>query len=315
MDTDSKGISYTSGFFILIGLWVAGLIAGSVLTVPIWMIFGSGDFTEMREKMLLPEYVNAVRIIQVVSTAFTFFLPAYFTALIINKKPVTFLGFNKQFTINQLLLSCVLIFLGAVVAGTTGQLMEAIPLPSSWEAAFKAMEDTYATQVEAIAAMKNFEEYVLALIMIAALPGLFEEVFFRGGMQNILTRATHNPWLAIIITSIIFSLVHFSFYGFLARVCLGIVLGLIYYYSKNLWLSVIAHFVNNTIVVTQVYYVIQQGKSLREAMDEKIAGWWGLLAVVALYFVFVLFKKISAQYLATVVPPEGETEEEQWLTK
>ncbi len=311
---DSKGISYTSGFFILIGLWVGGLIAGSVLAIPIWLILGSGSLLDMGEKMLSPEYVNAARVIQVITTAFVFFLPAYVTAQIINKKPAAFLGFNTHFTANQLVVSCALIFLGAVVASSSAQIMEAIPLPAGLESRFRAMEDSYAAQVESIAAMNSFEEYVLALIMIAALPGLFEEVFFRGGMQNLLTRATNNVWLAIIITSIVFSLVHFSFYGFLARICLGIVLGLIFYYSKNLWLSVIAHFVNNAIAVTQMYFLVREGKSLREAMDDKIAPWWGLLAVVALYFLFIFFKRISAAHLATVTPPDNTAKDDQWMS-
>ncbi len=37
------------------------------------------------------------------------------------------------------------------------------------------------------------------------LPGLFEEVCFRAGIQNILTRWFKGPWLAIILTAIIFS--------------------------------------------------------------------------------------------------------------
>lgn len=311
---DAKGISYTTGFFILIGLWIAGLIVGSIVIIPIWLVLGSGNVMDMAEKMLLPEYANAVRLIQVVSTACIFFLPAYITAYIINKKPDRFLGFNRQFTANQLLLSCVLIFMGALVAGAAGQLMEAIPLSPSWEARFKTMEDNYAAQVESIASMNSFKEYLVALFMIAALPALFEETFFRGGMQNLLTRSTHNAWLAIIMTSVVFSLVHFSFYGFLARVCLGIVLGLIYYYSKNLWLSVVAHFVNNGIAVTQMYYLIQQGKSVREAMDDKIAPWWGIAAIAALYFLFVVFKRASAKYLASIAPKEKDPIE-QWLEK
>ncbi len=153
---DSKGISYTSGFFILIGLWVGGLIAGSVLAIPIWLMLGSGSLLDMGEKMLSPEYVNAARVIQVITTAFVFFLPAYVTAQIINKKPAAFLGFNTHFTANQLVVSCALIFLGAVVASSSAQIMEAIPLPAGLESRFRAMEDSYAAQVESIAAQKSF---------------------------------------------------------------------------------------------------------------------------------------------------------------
>jgi len=312
-NTDSKGISNTAGFFILIGLWIGGLVVGSVLSIPIWLALGSGSMMDMAEKMLYPEYSTAVRVIQVVSTACIFFLPAYFTAFIMNKKPLKWLGLNGYFTSRQVLLSIILIFLGAVFSSTTTELMESIPIPAQLETFFRTLEDNYAAQVEAIASMNSFDEYLLALFMIAVLPGFFEEVFFRGGMQNLLTRSTNNPWMAIIVTSLIFSVVHFSFYGFLARVCLGIVLGLIFHYSQNLWLSIIAHCFNNGFAVTQMYFLIREGKSVQEAMNDKIAIWWGILAVAGLYFLFVFFKKISAAYLASVPPEEKPKEGHEWL--
>ena len=127
------------------------------------------------------------------------------------------------------------------------------------------------------------------------LPAVFEETFFRGGMQNLLTRSIGNHWVAIILTSIIFSLIHLSYYGFLARVCLGIVLGLIYYYSGSLWLSIFAHCFNNAIAVTQMYVMLQQGKPFKEAMNDKLPLWWGLAAIIGLYALFIVFKKISAK--------------------
>ncbi len=304
---NSKGISYTSGFFLLIGLWVVGLVLGSLAAIPVWLLMGSGSIMDMGEGIISGEYAMAARVIQVITTSLAFFIPAYVTARIVSSTPSAFLGFNTRFNANQVVLSCALIFLGGVVASSSAQIMEGIPLPAALESRFRLLEDNYAAQVESIASMNSFGEYLLALVMIAALPGLFEEVFFRGGMQNLLMGATRKVWFSIIFTSIIFSLVHFSFYGFLARVCLGIVLGLMFHYSKNLWLSVIAHFMYNGIAVTQMYFVIRQGKSLREAMDEKVDPWWGVVAVIALYFLFIFFKRITTAYLATFAPSEQDT--------
>ena len=84
-DPNSKGISYGNALLILIGLWFAGFIVGSVITIPIWMAMTGKSLMKMPTEMLLPENVNALRMIQVISTAAIFFLPAYFTALIVNR--------------------------------------------------------------------------------------------------------------------------------------------------------------------------------------------------------------------------------------
>lgn len=312
-DPYSKGVSYGKGVGILIGLWLAGFFIGSIASIPVWSLMtGRGIFT-MPQDMLKPEYVNAMRVVQVVSTFITFFLPAYLTALILNRKPAKLLGFTMRFTYRQLLLSVVIMFAAALAAGALAELNEKIPIPKAAAAFFRTLEDNYAAQVEAITSMKSFGDYIIALVMIAILPAVFEETFFRGGMQNLLTRSTKNYWVAIIITSVIFSLIHISYYGFLARICLGVVLGLIYYYSRSLWLSIAAHCFNNAFAVTQMYVMLHQGKSVKEAMDDKMPFWWGIIAVVALYFLFMIFKKISDRAVKKLTPPEDRALEEKWI--
>lgn len=293
-NSDSKGVSNAGGFFILLGLWIAGFLVAGILTLVITIAMG-GNLATIMSDVQNPQNVTTLRIIQVVSTAAVFFLPAYFTALIMNRRPWHFLGFNRQFDIKQLTVAIALMFFAALTAGALAQLTEWIPLSEYYTAIFKNLENKYAEQVEAIAGMKSFGDYLVALFMIALLPGLFEETFFRGAMQNLLTRTVHNPWFAISITSIIFSLIHFSYYGFLSRICLGVVLGLIYWHSQNLWLSIIAHMFNNALAITQMYLLIKDGKSVRDAMQEKQDWWWGIIAIVALYVLFVFFKKINQQ--------------------
>ncbi|MFT3947535.1 MAG: CPBP family intramembrane metalloprotease [Agriterribacter sp.] len=312
-DPYSKGVSYGKGVLILIGLWLGGFVAGGVVSIPVWALMTGRGIFSMQQDMLKPEYVNAVRVVQVVSTFITFFLPAYFTALILNRKPVKLLGFTMKFTCKQLLLSVVIMFAAALAAGALAELNEKIPLPKATADFFKRLEDNYSEQVAAITNIKSFGDYIISLIMIAILPALFEETFFRGGMQNLLTRSTQNHWVAIIITSIIFSAIHISYYGFLARLCLGIVLGLIYYYSRSLWLSIAAHCFNNAFAVTQMYVMLRQGKSVKEAMDDKMPFWWGIIAVIALYFLFMIFKRVSNQAIKTFTPPEDKALEEKWI--
>ena len=105
-----------------------------------------------------------------------------------------------------------------------------------------------------------------------------------------MTRATRNPWLSIIVVSILFSLIHFSFFGFLPRLFLGVVLGAIFYYTQNLWLSVFAHFLNNAFAVTAMYIYVRQGKGLEQAMNDEVVSYWALLFLPILLYLFMRLK-------------------------
>lgn len=312
-DAHSKGISYAHGFFLLIGLWVFGFFAGGALSIPVWVAMTGKGLMSMSTELFSPENVNAIRVIQVVTTATTFFLPAVITAFIINRKPAKLLRFTMRFNYSQLVLAMGIMLCAALAAAALADLNKWIPLPQRAAEYFQTLEDNYSSQVEAITNIRTFGDYIISLIMVALLPAIFEETFFRGGMQNLLTRWLDRPWLAILLTSFIFSAIHLSYYGFFARVCLGLVLGLIFYYSRSLWLSIAAHFFNNALAVTQMYVLIRQGKAPREALEETYPVWWGILGAVLLCVLLVRFKKVSAQAVKKYTPPEDKALEEKWI--
>jgi hypothetical protein len=145
--------------------------------------------------------------------------------------------------------------------------------------------------------LKTPTDYLLGLVIMAFLPALCEESLFRGGLQNFLTRSTKKPWLAIIIVSILFSAVHFSFYGFLPRMFLGIILGLIYYSTGSLWLSILAHFANNAFAVSQYYF--SHSTSVKQAAEENTPlsfVYIGLIALPFMIFLLALLKRVSPRY-------------------
>jgi membrane protease YdiL (CAAX protease family) len=95
----------------------------------------------------------------------------------------------------------------------------------------------------------------------------------------------------VIITSLFFSAIHFSYYGFLSRLALSIVLGLLYAYGRNLWVPILAHFVNNAIAVGQVYYLRRTGQSVVDNIDDKFPWPAVFLMVIMFYFSFERFRK------------------------
>jgi uncharacterized protein len=88
-----------------------------------------------------------------------------------------------------------------------------------------------------------------ALLVVAIIPAVGEELTFRGVLQTKLQLAVKNPHLAIWI----FSLLHFQFFGFVPRVLLGALFGYLYWWSGNLLMPVMAHLVNNGFTVIMIY--------------------------------------------------------------
>ena len=124
---------------------------------------------------------------------------------------------------------------------------------------------------------------------------MFEEMLFRGCLQPVMINISKNVIAGIIITSILFSALHVSFYGFLSRFALGMILGLIYFYSKNIWLSVTFHFLNNAFGVTQLYSLSRKGllTAVTASADDTLPLYYGVIALVIIYFAFKVFKRES----------------------
>ncbi|MEO6637508.1 MAG: type II CAAX endopeptidase family protein, partial [Ginsengibacter sp.] len=227
-------------------------------------------------------------VIQGVSTLFMFFIPVYIFALICYRKPAKFLGFNTNINYKQVVIVIGILLLTFPLSAALAELNELIPIPQSWAVKFKAMEDARALQEAALININSFTKYLVSLFIIALLPGLFEEVCFRAGLQNIFVRWFKGPWVAILLTSILFSIIHISYYGFLVRFALGGILGFIFYYSGSLWLSVLFHFLYNGLQVTALYVVTLSGKKAPKDIEQNFPLWAG---VIALFVIIYLFKK------------------------
>jgi uncharacterized protein len=294
-DSNSKGISYTAGFFILIAFGFTGILFASVLSIPVWFAMTGTGITQMATEMNNPKNADAIRIIQVISVVLGLFIPALATALLLNRRPIRLLGFKKKINLKQAGIVLLIMVTALFVSGALGYLNQWIPIPDTWRIYFDKLETNYNKQVEIMTGLKNFKDYLLAIVIMAFLPALCEETMFRGGLQNFLNRSIKNYWMSILIVSVLFSLVHFSYYGFLPRMFLAIILGLIFYYTGNLWLCILAHFFNNALAITQLYIYVKQGKDIKQLMTDEMPYYWGIIALPLLILLLYRLKKVSPQ--------------------
>lgn len=93
--------------------------------------------------------------------------------------------------------------------------------------------------------------YVYAFTFICLIPSIFEEVFFRSHILNLLS-VNFSKINSIIISSVLFGIAHFIFLPIISFVYLfimGCILGYIKLKFKNIIYCIIFHLMYNTLVV------------------------------------------------------------------
>lgn len=102
------------------------------------------------------------------------------------------------------------------------------------------LPDNLARQMEALS------NNVLGVFTISILAPLLEEVLFRGAIQGYLMQR-FSPWTSIIISSLIFGVIHMNPIQVFYATCVGIVFGWIYYRTRSLVPVVVGHVLNNSL--------------------------------------------------------------------
>lgn len=143
----------------------------------------------------------------------------------------------------------------------------ALQLPESlhWlEQMMQSAEQQAERLTEALLADQSGVALMVNLMLVAVVPAIGEELMFRGGVQKIITRWSGNYHVGIWIGAVLFSAMHFQFYGFLPRMALGALFGYMLVWSGSIWLPMLAHFINNATAIL-LHYFISRGAVSPEA--------------------------------------------------
>jgi membrane protease YdiL (CAAX protease family) len=289
--------NYVTQLAILFVLFGTGLVVVQFIFLAIAAVF------HISAASLLSGSPGIARVTQSIGAFFTLGLPALVFGWVINRgQPTQYLRFTTRVSAKQMLLAMLVILAAIVVGGSLAKLTQVMPLPVKWTSWFKKLEDNYNSDIMLIANLKTTKDFVISLLLLALLPAIMEEMLFRGCLQQVLTGLTRRPWLGILLTGILFSAVHLSFFGFLPRLFLGMALGYLFYLSNNIWLNIWAHFFNNAMALTSVYRLSQAGKltaqTVNDSMNDTFPLYLGVLGLLATITLLVLFKKESDRVAA-----------------
>ena len=128
-----------------------------------------------------------------------------------------------------------------------------------------------------VPAAENARELILSILLSAALPAVCEEFLFRGAILSALE--PNGTKRAILITSLLFTLLHGSIIGAPGIFILGVVLGMIAVCTGSIYGSIIYHTLHNAITIVLVY--MQHGAAEEsQTVLEALGGASGLLSAI-----------------------------------
>ncbi len=157
--------------------------------------------------------------------------------------------------------------------------------------AFMAEMDVDAMEtLNSLLKMDTVGDLLINLFLIAILPGVGEELLFRGIIQKEITNRWQNPHVAIWVTAFIFGVFHFQIVGLLPKMMIGLVLGYAYYYSGSLILPMIMHALNNGFATLGYYFAGNQIED-QDALVENVPILPVLISVLGFLMIMIYIHK------------------------
>ena len=133
---------------------------------------------------------------------------------------------------------------------------------------------------------------VVGVLGLAFFGPLLEEVLFRGAIQGLLMRYFGRPWLAIILSALVFGIFHMNPVQIVYATLLGIVLGWIYYRTGSLLSVVVGHVLNNSLAVVTTLAFSSVDEQVVANSTAGIAGFL-LFATLSVYLAVKLNKEMQ----------------------
>lgn len=227
--------------------------------------------------------INAFLFIQGLSSLGGFVLTAMMFAVLESGEFKHYLRIKSLPSVKMIVLAVASILVAQFFIEYLVELNQKIPLPS----ALSFLSDYQKKAEEIINAMMNFKDIghlIFVSIVVALIPAIGEEFFFRGILLGDLLKGKIHPTIAIPVTGLIFAVSHMEYDNTIAIWALGSFLGYLYYVSGSLWLPIAAHFTNNFLAVLMKYF-FNLGMISEDVANAKTP----LYATIVSLLIFVVF--------------------------
>lgn len=283
-----SGISLSRNLFIIFVFMFFGLLLATVIVAVVGQAVGATSTKGMQLMATIVQNVVA------------FIAPAVAVMAVFGQEPLHSLRADKAPSWGVAAIVVAMYFVSLPAMNWIIDWNSRWPLPQAllqMEAQAKVVTDTLLTG-------NSLAMTVVMVLVVGVLTAVGEEMMFRGALLG--TSLDHKPQhahVAVWTVAAVFSAFHMQFLGFVPRMLLGLWLGYLLLRTRSLWVPVIAHALNNGMVVI-VAYLGEHGVLAPGAFDKvgvESSGnvpWLALLSAVATASVFVLMWRITAKHRA-----------------
>src|SRR5690606_8576539 len=217
---NSEGCSYkypenhpiVSLIYLLMAL-VASYVVFSSLGIAVGVAVYGSDVMATLPQIISgqsTENLGFLKIFLAISSIGTFIVPALLLK-VIEKHRTFYLDFSVPKPLSLIAVAVAILLVSSPFLELTSRINQQMQLPgfrSEVEEWMKIKELEMKILTENILKVSSISGLLVNLVVIAVIPAIGEELFFRGGLQPIFQRWTRNAHLAIWITAIIFAAIH-----------------------------------------------------------------------------------------------------------
>ncbi|MCL3780294.1 CPBP family intramembrane metalloprotease [Prolixibacteraceae bacterium JC049] len=247
-------------FFIILGSTIVISVVGMLAAIPFFGMEAVLNGSAMSDPGN-PAMVALLKYLQILQSFGLFIIPPFIAAYIFSSNSKEYLKLSTIPKWQSVVLAFGVIWVANPIINYVGELNAAMQLPESLQGIenwMRQKEDLAAEVTKTLLEVETIPALLFNVFLIGVLPGVGEELLFRGVIQRIFHRMTRNKHIAIWVTAFVFSALHFQFYGFLPRLLLGALFGYLLVWSNCLWLPMLAHFFNNSLA-TVIFYLNHNG--------------------------------------------------------
>lgn len=220
--------------------------------------------------MMRGQTATTLRIATLINDIIMFVMPPVICAVIYSYRPAEYLRVASAPDLTPLILAVGTMICSIPMMNMIIEWNEGLSLPSSlaaMESWMREAEQRAGDTVNTLMGGSSAGSLILSILIVGVLAGFSEELFFRGGIQRLLVSGRVNPHVAIWVTAFLFSAIHLQFFGFFPRLLLGAFFGYLLYWTKNLWVPIVCHIFNNSIVAT-VTWMTARGSATSGGLNE-----------------------------------------------
>lgn len=285
-------------FLVLLGSLLIGSGLGHILLKEVFGISFSSENELLNLIKSSPDPKSLVLKSQAVNAIITFLaIPLLYLAIFRQSYFKKFNPVTKRLPV-FLILAIIIFFMGMPLLAYLVDWNKDMKLPANLKPIQDWMENSEnlaKVLTETIIYYKDSTSFIVTLLVVALIPGIGEELVFRGVVQNELKDILKSPTLAIWITGFLFSFIHFQFFGFFPRMFLGVLFGYLYYWSGNIYVSMFVHFMNNALTLVLANMYKQKDISFNPDSSESIPFYSVIISIMAFSFFIYLYQRNSKE--------------------